>query len=148
MSKINRENLMATLANFEKELAERNSKEYTYRISRSWPGVGVISDIESPAELVNAWTLIHNKKDECKEAITALQMDDGTFEEFDPKKVSDKYYGFTMEEWEKELFTKRGELANNEKINKLEAAIAILEKNMSEDDKFLADMKTVDDLIG
>jgi hypothetical protein len=73
-------------------------------------------------------------------------MNDGTFEEFDPKET--KFYGYTVEEWDAEMMTKRNELAAQVKIEKLEKAIAILEKNMSEDDKFNAEMNMVDELLG
>ena len=146
MSKINRENLLANLADLKTKKENLENEKFVYNIQRHWPGMGKVCEIDTAPELVRMWKAIHIDVNDDKQALTALNMNDGTFEEFDPKET--KFYGYTVEEWDAEMMTKRNELAAQVKIEKLEKAIAILEKNMSEDDKFNAEMNMVDELLG
>lgn len=148
MAKINRENLLANLADMRNKKEVLENTEYTYRINRHWPGVGCISDIASPAELVNAYQRIHDGSEKEKQALAALNMLDGSFPELMNKDGKEKYYGYTIAEWDNEMKTKRDELAAQTMIERLDKAIEILEKNMSEDDKFNAEMTMVDELLG
>lgn len=148
MSKINRENLLTRLNEFKAEKEVLENTEFTYRIKRHWPGIGEISEIDTAPELVNAYKCIHDGSNREKEALEALNMLDGTFDVFTNKDGKEKHYGYTLEEWDAEMMTKRNELATQAKIEKLTKAIAILEKNMSEDDKFAAEMSKVDELLG
>lgn len=148
MAKINRENLLANLADMRNKKENLENTEFTYRINRHWPGVGCISDIASPAELVNAYQRIHDGSEKEKQALTALNMLDGSFPELMDKEGKEKYYGYTIAEWDNEMKTKRDELAAQTMIDRLEKAIEILEKNMSEDDKFNAEMSKIDELLG
>lgn len=148
MAKINRENLLANLADMRNKKENLENAEFTYRINRHWPGVGCISDIASPAELVNAYQRIHDGSEKEKQALTALNMLDGSFPELMDKDGKEKYYGYTIAEWDNEMKTKRDELAAQTMIVRLEKAIEILEKNMSEDDKFNAEMSKIDELLG
>lgn len=148
MAKINRENLLANLADMRNKKETLENTEFTYRIQRHWPGVGCISDIASPAELVNAYQRIHDGSEKEKQALTALNMLDGSFPELMDKEGKEKYYGYTIADWDNEMKTKRDELASQSMIARLEKAIEILEKNMSEDDKFNAEMGKIDELLG
>lgn len=148
MAKINRENLLANLADMRNKKENLENAEFTYRINRHWPGVGCISDIASPAELVNAYQRIHDGSEKEKQALNALNMLDGSFPELMDKEGKEKYYGYTIAEWDNEMKTKRDELAAQTMIARLEKAIEILEKNMSEDDKFNAEMSKIDELLG
>ncbi len=148
MAKINRENLLANLADIRNKKETLENAEFTYRINRHWPGIGCIADIESSAELVNAYQRIHDGAEKEKQALTALNMLDGSFPELMDKEGKEKYYGYTIAEWDAELMMKRNELANQTMIARLEKAIEILEKNMSEDDKFNAEMSKIDELLG
>lgn len=148
MAKINRENLLANLADMRNKKETLENTEFTYRIQRHWPGVGSISDITSSAELVNAYQRIHDGAEKEKQALIALNMLDGSFPVLMNKEGKEKYYGYTIAEWDAELMTKRNELANEIMIERLDKAIEILEKNMSEDDKFNAEMSKIDELLG
>lgn len=148
MAKINRENLLANLADMRSKKETLENTEFTYRIQRHWPGVGCISDITSPAELVNAYQRIHDGSEKEKQALTALNMLDGSFPELMDKEGKEKYYGYTIAEWDAELMMKRNDLANQIMLERLDKAIEILEKNMSEDDKFNAEMSKIDELLG
>lgn len=148
MAKINRENLLANLADMRNKKETLENTEFTYRIQRHWPGVGSISDITSSAELVNAYQRIHDGAEKEKQALTALNMLDGSFPELMDKEGKEKYYGYTIADWDNEMKTKRDELASQSMIARLEKAIEILENNMSEDDKFNAEMGKIDELLG
>lgn len=148
MAKINRENLLANLADMRNKKETLENTEFTYRIQRHWPGVGCISDITSSVELVNTYQRIHDGSEKEKQALTALNMLDGSFPALMDKEGKEKYYGYTIAEWDAELMMKRNELANQIMIERLDKAIEILEKNMSEDDKFNAEMSKIDELLG
>ena len=144
MAKINRENLMASLAELQNKIEGFKTVEFTYHIQRSWPGVGCISDISTPVELVRAYLQIHDGAEKKYNALVALNMLDGSFPEL---MNNNSYYGYTLDEWDKEMLTKRNELATEAEIDRLNQAIEILKNNMSEDDKFNADMDMVENLL-
>ena len=148
MSKINRENLLSKLSELKDKKEALENAEFTYRIKRHWPGIGAISEIDTAPELVNAYKVIHEDAEREKAALCALNMLDGTFDAYTDKNGKEKHFGHTMDEWDAEMMTKRNELAADVQLEKIEKAIAILEKNMSEDDKFNAEMNKVEELLG
>lgn len=143
MSKITRENLLKQLEAVNDEIKNLESKEYNYTTNRAWPGCMVVNTIDSVTSLIKVWETIHNSIKTNSDAIKALGLDKLEL-------VSDddtQYYGYSLKEWEDDLKLRAIQFADAEKIKKLNKAKKILEKNMSEDDKFAQDMNAVADLI-
>lgn len=143
MSKITRENLLKQLEAVNDEIKNLESKEYNYATNRAWPGCMVVNTIDSVTSLIKVWETIHNSIKTNSDAIKALGLDKLEL-------VSDEdtqYYGYSLKEWEDDLKLRAIQFADAEKIKKLNKAKKILEKNMSEDDKFAQDMNAVADLI-
>ena len=57
------------------------------------------------------------------------------------------YLGYTYNEWLEDFKTRAAYLNNEEKIDKLEEALRIIDKNLSEDDKFNLAMKDLEELL-
>ncbi len=57
------------------------------------------------------------------------------------------YLGFTFAEWSQDFQTRAKQIRNEEKIEKLYAAVDIMEDNLSEEDRFSLDMKAVEELL-
>lgn len=143
MSTITRENLLKQLEEVNNEIKNLESKEYNYKTNRAWPGCMVVNTIDSVASLIKVWETIHNSIKTNSDAIKALGLD-----KLDLVSEEDtQYYGYSLKEWEADLKLRAIQFADAKKINKLNKAKKILEKNMSEDDKFAQDMNAVADLI-
>ena len=143
MSKITRENLLKQLEVVNDEIKNLESKEYNYATNRAWPGCMVVNTIDSVPALIKVWETIHNSIKTTSDAIEALGLDKLELVSEDDT----QYYGYSLKEWEDDLKLRAVQFADAEKIKKLNKAKKILEKNMSEDDKFAQDMNAVADLI-
>ena len=143
MSKITRENLLKQLEAVNDEIKNLESKEYNYKTNRAWPGCMVVNTIDSVNALIKMWETIHNSIKTNSDAIKALGLDKLELVTEDDT----QYYGYSLKEWEDDLKLRAVQFADAEKIKKLNKAKKILEKNMSEDDKFAQDMNAVADLI-
>ena len=143
MSKITRENLLKQLEAENDEIKNLESKEYNYKTNRAWPGCMVVNTIDSVTALIKMWETIHNSIKTNSDAIKALGLDKLELVTEDDT----QYYGYSLKEWEDDLKLRAVQFADAEKIKKLNKAKKILEKNMSEDDKFAQDMNAVADLI-
>ena len=143
MSKITRENLLKQLETVNDEIKNLESKEYNYKTNRAWPGCMVVNTIDSVNALIKMWETIHNSIKTNSDAIKALGLDKLELVTEDDT----QYYGYSLKEWEDDLKLRAVQFADAEKIKKLNKAKKILEKNMSEDDKFAQDMNAVADLI-
>ena len=146
MEKITRDNLLGNidaLIEKEKNLTE---KKYDYKVNRAWPGLMKISDIETPESLVKAYEVIDKETESHMKAIKALELDKlGLVEDTDKGKT---FFGYTRDQWFDDLKLCAEEIADAEKLKKIRTAIKLLKKNMSEEDKFNADMAIVANLIG
>jgi hypothetical protein len=143
MSKITRENLLKQLEAVNDEIKNLESKEYNYATNRAWPGCMVVNTIDSITSLIKVWETIHNSIKTNSDAIKALGLDKLEL----VSEEDTQYYGYSLKEWEDDLKLRAIQFADAEKIKKLNKAKKILEKNMSEDDKFAQDMNAVADLI-
>jgi len=143
MSKITRENLLKQLEAVNDEIKNLESKEYNYATNRAWPGCMVVNTIDSVTSLIKVWETIHNSIKTNSDAIKALGLDKLEL----VSEEDTQYYGYSLKEWEDDLKLRAIQFADAEKIKKLNKAKKILEKNMSEDDKFAQDMNAVADLI-
>jgi hypothetical protein len=143
MSKITRENLLKQLEAVNDEIKNLEEKEYNYKTNRAWPGCMVVNTIDSVNALIKMWETIHNSIKTNSDAIKALGLDKLEL----VSEEDTQYYGYSFKEWEDDLKLRAIQFADTEKIKKLNKAKKILEKNMSEDDKFAQDMNAVADLI-
>lgn len=143
MSKITRENLLNQLEAVNNEIKNLEEKEYNYKTNRAWPGCMVVNTIDSVNALIKVWETIHNSIKTNSDAIKALGLDKLEL----VSEEDTQYYGYSLKEWESDLKLRAIQFADTEKIKKLNKAKKILEKNMSEDDKFAQDMNAVADLI-
>lgn len=143
MSKITRENLLKQLEAVNDEIKNLEEKEYNYKTNRAWPGCMVVNTIDSITSLIKVWETIHNSIKTNSDAIKALGLDKLEL----VSEEDTQYYGYSLKEWEDDLKLRAIQFADAEKIKKLNKAKKILEKNMSEDDKFAQDMNAVADLI-
>ena len=143
MSKITRENLLNQLEAVNNEIKNLEEKEYNYKTNRAWPGCMVVNTIDSVNALIKIWETIHNSIKTNSDAIKALGLDKLEL----VSEEDTQYYGYSLKEWEGDLKLRAIQFADAEKIKKFNKAKKILEKNMSEDDKFAQDMNAVADLI-
>ena len=143
MSKITRENLLKQLESVTDEIKNLENKEYNYKTNRAWPGCMVVNTIDNVTSLIKVWETIHNNIKTNSDAIKALGLDKLEL----VSEEDTQYYGYSLKEWEDDLKLRAIQFADVEKIKKLNKAKKILEKNMSEDDKFAQDMNAVADLI-
>ena len=143
MSKITRENLLKQLDAVNDEIKNLEEKEYNYKTNRAWPGCMVVNTIDSVNALIKMWETIHNSIKTNSDAIKGLGLDKLEL----VSEEDTQYYGYSLKEWEDDLKLRAIQFADAEKIKKLNKAKKILEKNMSEDDKFAQDMNAVADLI-
>ncbi len=142
-TKITRDNLLKQLETVNSAIDELTNKSYNYTTNRAYPGCMIVNTIDNVKDLIKTWETIHNTTKASTDAIKSLGLDKlGLVNDED-----EKYYGYTMKEWEDDLKLRAQQFADKEKIKKLNQAKKILEKNMSEDDKFMADMNAVADLI-
>lgn len=143
MEKITRANLLKQLDAVNEKITSLESKVYNYATNKAWPGCLVINKIENVKQLISTWETIHTATKTSHDAIAALGLDKlGLVNEND-----EKFNGFTLKEWEDDLKLCAQKFADAVTLKNLRKAKKILEKNMSEDDKFAADMNAVADLI-
>jgi hypothetical protein len=146
MEKITRANLLGSIDALVAEEKNLSEKEYNYQVNRAWPGLTKISDIEKAESLVKAYEVIDKETESHKKAIEALGLDKlGLVKKTDD---AETFFGYTRDQWFGDLKLCAEELADIEKLKKIREAIKLLKKNMSEDDKFNADMAAVAKLIG
>ena len=143
MSKITRETLMQQLKAVGGKIETLENKKYEYQVKRQFPGCVLIKDINNVNALIKCWETIHNGTISRRSAIEGLNLVKmGLINE-----ENDKHLGYAMKEWENDLHLKAEELKDRETLEKLYKAQEILERNMSEDDKFAAEMDTVSELL-
>ena len=146
MEKITRANLLGSIDALVAEEKKLSEKNYDYQVNRAWPGLTKISDMEKPESLVKAYEVIDKETESHEKAIKALGLDKlGLVKDLDE---TGTYFGYTRDQWFADLKLCAEELADIEKLKKIREAIKLLKKNMSEDDKFNADMAAVAKLIG
>ena len=143
MEKITRANLLKQLDAVNEKIGSLEIKVYNYATNKAWPGCLVINKIENVKQLISTWETIHTATKTNHDAIAALGLDKlGLVNEND-----EKFNGFTLKEWEDDLKLCAQKFADTATLENLRKAREILVKNMSEDDKFAADMNAVADLI-
>lgn len=138
---ITKENLVENLNKINVQIDELTNKKFTYITDdRYLQGWAVIKNIKKIKELVEVLTYLLSQKSSTTEAEKLLGV---TTEVVEPTLC-----GYKVSEWIEDVKTRKDELDNADKIANLKKAKAILENNLSEDDKFTLDMQKVANLLG
>jgi hypothetical protein len=118
-----------------KEL-EESVKKTRFTTNRYYDGYGLVEGMDK-------LTLASAFKD-LKSRMASDVMSELGFTKNDDEEET--YLGFTLKEWMDDFMTRAQQIRDEEKIEKLQDAVAILEDNLSEDDRFELDMEAVEDL--
>lgn len=146
MEKITRANLLSNLDALVAEEKKLESKKYEYKTNRAWPGLLKISDINDVDHLIRAYDAIDRDTNRYENTIKMLNLEELGLVSDSDEPIT--FYGYTRDEWLSDLKLCAIELSDVNKLDKIKNAIKLLKKNMSEDDKFAADMNAVAKLIG
>lgn len=141
MGKITRKNLVSTLNELETVKTELEGKKYEFKVNRTWPGFRMISSIDDPEHLVDLWISMHASIKSVNEAVDALDMRDMLEME------ENNFYGYSVGDWESDMKVAAQKIKDANKLKNILSAIKILKRNMSDDDKFNADMESVANLL-
>lgn len=125
---------------------EKKQKKVRYITNRYYEGVGVVSDMDEP-ELVAA---LKDLKDRFKEDTEYDQLSQELGLPVRQKKEDDDeptYLGYTYDEWMEDFKTRAAYLNNEATLDKLDEALEIIERNLSEEDKFNLEMQALEELL-
>jgi hypothetical protein len=125
---------------------EKKQKKVRYITNRYYEGVGVVSEMDEP-ELVAA---LKDLKDRFKEDTEYDQLSQELGLPVRQKKEDDDeptYLGYTYDEWMEDFKTRAAYLNNEATLDKLDEALEIIERNLSEEDKFNLEMQALEELL-
>lgn len=125
---------------------EKGQKKVRYITNRYYEGIGIVSDMDEP-ELVAA---LKDLKERFKENAEYDQFAQELGLPVRRKKEDDDeptYLGYTYDEWLEDFKTRAAYLNNEATLDKLDEALEIIERNLSEEDKFSLEMKALEELI-
>lgn len=125
---------------------EKKQKKVRYITNRYYEGVGVVSEMDEP-ELVAA---LKDLKDRFKEDTEYDQLSQELGLPVRQKKEDDDeptYLGYTYDEWMEDFKTRAAYLNNEATLDKLDEALDIIERNLSEEDKFNLEMQALEELL-
>lgn len=141
MEKITRKNLLEKLEQLKAAKDELIGTEYNFRVKRNYTGHSLLAKIDDPKCLVDFYAEFKEQNKQKLEAAKELGLTD--FVDCDDTKV----LGYPIEDWEHDFKLAARYIKDNALLLKYDKAIKILEKNMSEEDKFKAEMDAVADLL-
>lgn len=122
-------------------IKQLENKEYSYHTEgRHYPGVGIITDMNTKSELTSAFAAIKAKKSDLSEANKELGFDD-------EEDVVEEVAGISIDLWLEDIKTRVENLKDEAVLEKLRRGEQILDRNLSADDKFELDMKELEGLI-
>lgn len=130
------------------ESIEKEQKKVRYVTNRYYEGIGVVSEMDE-SELV---ATLKDLKDRFKEE---SEYDELAAEIGLPSRSSDRqkddeeftYLGYTYDEWMEDLKTRAAYLSNEATLDRLDEALDIIDRNLSEDDKFNLEMQALEELL-
>ena len=114
-------------------------KSVRFISNRYYEGYGMVENMDKNT-LVAAYADLKSRMLGGNDALKEL----GFSEDCDGQ---DTYLGYTFEEWSEDFKNRAKQISNLEKIEKLDEAVEIMEKNLSEDDRFSPEMQTVEELL-
>lgn len=124
---------------------EKEQKKVRYVTNRYYEGIGVVSEMDE-SELVAALK-------DLKERFKAESEYDELAQELGlpiRQKKNDEeltYLGYTYDEWMEDLKTRAAYLNNEATLDKLDEALDIIDRNLSEDDRFNLEMQALEELL-
>lgn len=122
--------------------ALKGDKERAAKITESLAGFGKISDIKEPARLIDAYAFITRKAAAYKEFSDVFQAIDTL------NKVKDfTESGHSLKSWQDEILAQYREVTFEAKLAKLEKAKQLLTENLSAEQKFIATMSDMADIL-
>lgn len=125
---------------------EKGQKKVRYITNRYYEGIGVVSEMDE-LELVAA---LKDLKERFKENTEYDQLSQELGLPVRQKKEDDDeptYLGYTYDEWMEDLKTRAAYLNNEATLDKLDEALDIIERNLSEEDKFNLEMQALEELL-
>ncbi len=125
---------------------EKGQKKVRYITNRYYEGIGVVSEMDEP-ELVAA---LKDLKERFKENAEYDQFAQELGLPVRQKKEDDDeptYLGYTYDEWLEDFKTRAAYLNNEVTLDKLDEALEIIERNLSEEDKFNLEMQALEELL-
>ena len=129
-----REEVLGRIKNLEAEV-----KSTRCISNRYYEGYGMVENMDKDT-LVAAFADLKNRMTSGNNALSELGFGKDELED-------ETYLGFTFAEWSQDFQTRAKQIRNEEKIEKLYAAIGIMEDNLSEEDRFSLNMKAVEELL-
>lgn len=146
MSKINRKNLVENLNKVNTQIDECKAKKFEYKTGDKYlTGWSIIKNVKSLKELLEILTYLKQQMTSVNDAAAELGIDLSTLEGVDDSTPT--LCGYKVTEWIDDVKTRKAELDNKEKLDKLFKAKKLLENNLSEEDKFELDMQRAMDLL-
>lgn len=142
-TKITRAELLSKRESLVTRLNELNSYKPVYLTNgRYLDGFGIISEMNDAKALALAYNYVESKSIEINGAVEELGLE-SLLDTAEEQTVS----GYTPTDWIADIRSKAMEIINKNKINKISAAVTIIENNLSEEDRFSLEMSKVSELL-
>ena len=127
------------------ESIEKEQKKVRYVTNRYYEGIGVVSEMDE-CELVST---LKDLKDRFKEASEYNELAAEIGLPVRQKKNDEEptYLGYTYDEWMGDLKTRAAYLNNEATLDKLDEALEIIERNLSDEDKFNQEKQALEELL-
>lgn len=128
------------------ESIEKEQKKVRYVTNRYYEGIGVVSEMDE-CELVSA---LKDLKERFKENTEYDQFAQELGLPVRQKKEDDDestYLGYTYDEWLEDFKTRAAYINNEVTLDKLDEALEIIERNLSDEDKFNMEMQALEELL-
>lgn len=124
---------------------EKKQKKVRYVTTRYYEGIGVVASMDE-FELI---ATLKDLKTRFKENTEYEQLAQEIGLQFCQKEEDEEptYLGYTYDEWFEDLKTRATYLNNEATLDKLGEALDIINRNLSEEDKFNLEMQTLEELI-
>lgn len=124
---------------------EKKQKKVRYVTTRYYEGIGVVASMDE-FELI---ATLKDLKTCFKENTEYDQLAQEIGLQVCQKKEDEEptYLGYTYDEWFEDLKTRAAYLNNEATLDKLSEALDIINRNLSEEDKFNLEMQTLEELI-
>ena len=103
------------------------------------PGIGCVNELSSLQELVKAHATISKARTDLTESAMELEIELSA-EEFE-------FNGIKIGEWVADIKNRKDEILTNKRLKNLKNAKAVLEKHLSDDDKFTLEMEEISDIL-
>lgn len=140
MEKITRDNLLTNYNVLKEKRDELKKKEYSYKVTKPINCYGMIAKMNAK-DLVCAFASV--KKNSNDYSAIADELGLVGFDSSDAK-----YLDIPFKDWETDFKTRAEQLNDAKLLKKYDAALALLQRNLSDEDKFNMDMQSISALIG